>query len=160
MCGNQRKLRSAISEAFRGSGRVHVLGYTEYMHELMNISFCLLTKAGGITLTEALAMSLPAIVYRPLPGQEAGNAEALEAGNLLDVAYHEDQLIAQLCRLEEPAYRAERLRAMKSFTKPSSAEVIADEVAQVLEKRQAGSRQGWLSLTEEEQAPEVHGVLE
>lgn len=45
--------------------------------QLMSISRLLVTKAGGITISEALALGLPMVIYRPLPGQEEGNANYL-----------------------------------------------------------------------------------
>jgi processive 1,2-diacylglycerol beta-glucosyltransferase len=37
----------------------------------------LVTKAGGITVSEALAKSLPMVIYKPAPGQEEVNANYL-----------------------------------------------------------------------------------
>jgi UDP-N-acetylglucosamine:LPS N-acetylglucosamine transferase len=41
---------------------------------LMRASDCLISKAGGLILSEALASGLPTIIIEALPGQEAGNA--------------------------------------------------------------------------------------
>jgi processive 1,2-diacylglycerol beta-glucosyltransferase len=40
----------------------------------MNLSCCIVTKAGGITLSEAVAAQLPIVIFRPVPGQERDNA--------------------------------------------------------------------------------------
>ncbi|GGJ09904.1 galactosyldiacylglycerol synthase [Alicyclobacillus cellulosilyticus] len=72
ICGHndrlQRKLAGLASE------RIRVLGYTQNVDEWMAMADLLITKAGGITVTEALAMGLPMLLYRPIPGQERENA--------------------------------------------------------------------------------------
>lgn len=73
--GRNAKLHEELRKRFEGLPSVKVLGYVEGIHRLMSVSSCIVTKAGGLTLTEALALRVPVIVYRPLPGQEQGNAE-------------------------------------------------------------------------------------
>ena len=50
--------------------RLKVLGYVERIDELFRITDCMITKPGGITLTEATAIGVPVILYKPVPGQE------------------------------------------------------------------------------------------
>jgi processive 1,2-diacylglycerol beta-glucosyltransferase len=40
----------------------------------MDVSSFLISKSGGITVSEALAKELPVLIYKPLPGQEYHNA--------------------------------------------------------------------------------------
>ncbi|NGM80814.1 hypothetical protein G5B47_00150 [Paenibacillus sp. 7124] len=158
LCGNNHKLRSDMEGLYRENKRVHLLGYTEEMQELMSVSTCLLTKAGGITLTEAIAQSLPVIVYRPLPGQEAGNAEWLSRHSIIDTARDEEQLIACLRQLEKPSYRWERIRRMKSFSRKSSAGFIVSEILDALEKKQPAAGQQKFNIAEGK-VKTVHGYL-
>ena len=44
----------------------------------MSISDLVVTKPGGLTITESLASGLPIVVINPIPGQEVENAEFLE----------------------------------------------------------------------------------
>ncbi|WP_339319599.1 glycosyltransferase [Paenibacillus sp. FSL R10-2734] len=156
ICGNNHKLRAATEEIFQGNPRVHILGYTEEMQELMCISSCLLTKAGGITLTEAMAQALPVIVYRPLPGQEAGNAEWLSKHNLIEIAWNEQQLIEQLHRLEHTAYREGKEQHMKDFSRKSASNAIVTEALEAIKMRQP-SVTSVKSMVVEGQAKTVHG---
>lgn len=57
---------------------VKVLGYTNKVPELMSISDLVVTKPGGLTITESLASGLPIVAISPIPGQEEENAEFLE----------------------------------------------------------------------------------
>jgi len=158
VCGNNHKLRSVTESMFQNNSRVHVLGYTDKMHELMCISSCLLTKAGGITLTEAITQTLPVIVYRPLPGQEAGNAESLSSQSIIDVAHNEEQLISKLHQLENHAYREEREQLMRGFSRKASAELVVTEALQAIEQLQPLARQAKTKIIEG-QAKTIHGYL-
>ena len=52
---------------------LHVLNFTEKMSSWLQAADILLTKAGGLILSEGLAAGLPIIIIHYLPGQEEGN---------------------------------------------------------------------------------------
>jgi processive 1,2-diacylglycerol beta-glucosyltransferase len=54
---------------------IHVLGHTQHIRELMQVSDILITKPGALTISEALAMELPMLFFEPIPGQEMDNAK-------------------------------------------------------------------------------------
>ena len=54
-----------------------VYGFINNVHELMEISDCIISKPGGVTCAEILAKQKPLIIFSPLPGQESDNAEFL-----------------------------------------------------------------------------------
>jgi len=53
--------------------KIHLLGYVHNIYELMSVSDLIITKPGGITISEALAMKLPMLILKPIPGQETNN---------------------------------------------------------------------------------------
>jgi processive 1,2-diacylglycerol beta-glucosyltransferase len=78
ICGKNEKRREVMQRIFDGSRHdVLVKGYVHNIHEWMAIADVLITKPGGSTISEALSMKLPMILYQPLPGQEQANAEFL-----------------------------------------------------------------------------------
>jgi processive 1,2-diacylglycerol beta-glucosyltransferase len=78
--GTNTRLKKRLTEYCRTSDKhVALLGYTDRINELMDISDLLITKPGGITVSEALVKGLPIFIISPIPGQEEGNA-----GYLLD----------------------------------------------------------------------------
>lgn len=87
--GHNEKLRERLQKEFVSTKhRLHLIGYTERIDEVMAISDVLITKPGGVTTSEALAMELPMLLYKGLPGQEQDNARylvesgtAIQAGN-------------------------------------------------------------------------------
>ncbi|CAM3026353.1 glycosyltransferase [Paenibacillus sediminis] len=97
VCGRNERLRQSLVQELCDVDddireRVLVTGFVNHVHELMALSDLIVTKAGGLTVSEALALELPMILYRPLPGQEQANSAylvnlgvALEASNASDL---------------------------------------------------------------------------
>ncbi len=73
--GNNHKAFESMSEDIRfRHENIRLLGFTREVDKLMEVSDVLITKPGGMTCTEALAMGLPMLFYKPIPGQEEENA--------------------------------------------------------------------------------------
>ncbi len=56
---------------------LHAFGFVNNIAEMMSAGDLLVAKAGGLTMVEALAKSLPIIAMNPVPGQEVHNAHYL-----------------------------------------------------------------------------------
>ncbi|MGM1049414.1 MAG: glycosyltransferase [Bacillota bacterium] len=82
-----------------GASRLHVYGFIEQIHELMALSDCLITKPGGVTLSEAIAAELPIFIYRPVPGQEKQNVLYLESKGAAIIANEANELTEQILKL-------------------------------------------------------------
>lgn len=83
---------------------VKVLGFTDKVPELMNISDLVVTKPGGLTTTESLASHLPIIIINPIPGQEEENAEFLEqhsVGIWIRKSNNPDEILSKLLSSRE-----------------------------------------------------------
>lgn len=77
LCGNDKKLFRKLTDTFLDKGIIKpLLGQVE-VHKLMDIASLLISKSGGITVSEALVKELPMIIYKPLSGQEYHNAAYL-----------------------------------------------------------------------------------
>lgn len=94
--------------------RVHVLGFTAAMDELMAAADLLVGKAGGLTSSEALARGLPLLIVNPTPGQEERNSDhlleagaALRCNNLPTLAWKVERLLGEPGRLERLRASAE-----------------------------------------------------
>ena len=89
----------------------HVLGFASNMHELMAISDLVITKPGGLTSSEALAMGKPLFILNPIPGQEAANSDfLLERG-----------AAGKVNRVEDLPYRIEQLLGSKKLAQMATA---------------------------------------
>ncbi|MGD8473502.1 MAG: glycosyltransferase [Anaerolineae bacterium] len=108
----------------------HLYNFVDDLPRLMRASDCILCKAGGLIVTEALASGLPLLLIDVLPGQEAGNAEyivehgageqAADSISVLEIMYHWlDQ---------DGALLAERAENARSLGRPRAAQEIAKAV--------------------------------
>jgi len=77
ICGNNAKLRIAVDERVSGNPRVKVFDFVDNMDELMDAADIIVGKAGGSTVSEALAKGKPLFILSPVPGQETLNTEVL-----------------------------------------------------------------------------------
>lgn len=80
VCGNNETLKSSIEDKYSGyipNKDIEILGFTNKIPELMELSDVIITKPGGLTVTESLAKNIPMIIPYFIPGQEAENAEVL-----------------------------------------------------------------------------------
>ncbi len=81
VCGRNEDARRRLTAiAPPPRHRALVLGYTDQMRTLMAAADLLVTKPGGLTVSEALAVGLPMALIRPIPGQEERNADFLLKG--------------------------------------------------------------------------------
>ncbi|HUC85068.1 MAG TPA: glycosyltransferase [Candidatus Acidoferrales bacterium] len=105
----------------------HVLGFSTNMHELMAVANLIITKPGGLTSSEALAMGKPLFILNPIPGQEAANSDfLLERGAAAKVNRVED-LPFRIEQLLGSRKLDEMVRAAKKLGRPHAAETICRE---------------------------------
>ena len=76
----------------------------------MSVSHLIITKAGGLTVSEALTKQLPLLIYKPIPGQEEENAHFVKCNGAGLVAETEVEL-GQL--LSHFLYNPDELEAMR-----------------------------------------------
>ncbi len=103
--------------AARYPGRLFPLGFTTTIERVMAVADVAVTKPGGLTTSECLAMRLPMILISPIPGQEERNADyllehgaALKAYDLAGLEYRVKWLFEQPNRLEIMRQNIERIR--------------------------------------------------
>ena len=92
--------------------------YVDFMHKIMDFSDIIVTKGGGITVSEALAKGLAMIVTNPIPGQEELNVEYLlrqEAIILADDTKHIGEKIEELISDKKRMYRLKERAKELSF---------------------------------------------
>lgn len=118
VCGHNQKLLHKLSEhAERSKHRILLTGYITYIHELMIVSDLIITKPGGLTTSEAIALEVPMLFYKPLPGQEQDNARfLLQAGVALQARNSQElrDVLAEVLRnphlLQEMRRKARHLQ--------------------------------------------------
>lgn len=58
-----------------------VIDFTDRIDELMRIATVIITKPGGLTVTECLYLKKPILMVSPIPGQEEANVKFVEKNN-------------------------------------------------------------------------------
>ncbi len=127
VAGLNEKLRNQLESLARGSSKkVRVLGYTNKISELMDASCLLVSKPGGVTVSEALVKKLPLLVMSPIPGQEERNARFLiDSGAAVRPAPSEDAESMLEYLLDRPALLNKMSEAAGNLSKPMACRDIA-----------------------------------
>ena len=123
---NEELRRSLACRDYRHP--THVFGFATNMHELMAVASLIITKPGGLTSSEALAMGKPLFILNPIPGQETANSDfLLERG-----------AAAKVNRIEDLPFRLEQLlgsrklsamaRAARKLGRPNAAAAICRQI--------------------------------
>lgn len=96
--GRNHKLKARLDEVhFDFPARIY--GFVEDMPVLMRASDLIITRAGSITVSEALVCNLPIVFTGALPGQEEGNIEWIVGEGAGRVAKTPPRLMAVLREL-------------------------------------------------------------
>ena len=110
-------------------GRLAAMGHTDQVAQLMASVDVVITKPGGLTSSECLAIGVAMIVNAPIPGQEERNADhlleqgaALKAVDGVTLAYRLRYL------LDHPAERDAMARRGRSLGRPDAARHIIDHI--------------------------------
>ncbi len=117
---------------------VRVLGFISYVDDLIVASDLVITKAGGLTVSEVLARARPMIIIDPIPGQEESNADYLVGvGAALGIRLSQHVPFA-VTRLFADTDRLKQMRlAAAHVARPRAALEIAEAILHDL-----GARQG------------------
>lgn len=84
---NARLLKQLRELAAAHPGKLFPQGFTTTIERIMAASDLAISKPGGLTTSECLAMGLPMIVVSPIPGQEEHNADFLLEQGVARKAY-------------------------------------------------------------------------
>jgi processive 1,2-diacylglycerol beta-glucosyltransferase len=125
--GRNEELRRELAAQDR-KHPTHILGFASNMHELMAIADLVVTKPGGLTSSEALALGKPLFILNPIPGQEAANSDFLlergaagKANRVEDLPYRIEQLLGS-------KKLAQMAAAAKGLGRPQAAAKVCEEV--------------------------------
>lgn len=133
VAGKDEGLKRKCEEATRSSRNpVKVFGFVDTMHEFMAVSDLIVTKAGGLTVSEALASGVPLVIHRPIPGQEEENAKFIVshgAGVLSYDAVTTRELVLSLLKDEQT-----RMRMRQAALKLGRPDAAAHAARELLER--------------------------
>ncbi|KKI88706.1 diacylglycerol glucosyltransferase [Bacillus sp. SA1-12] len=130
VCGNNTPLKESLEPLAKSYPKqFKVLSYVERVDELYRITSCMITKPGGITLTEATSLGVPVVLFKPVPGQEKENAHFFEdneaaiiVNQIEDIAEEVHKLLSDETKLTQMKENIKRIHV------PKSADLIVDDM--------------------------------
>lgn len=126
VAGHDAPLQSKLTVLTAGT-RLRVVGYVRDVPRLMAAADLLITKAGGMTLAEAMVAETPLLLYGSLPGQERRNERFASRAGIALVARDQRHLSALIDRaLGDPGLLESLRDRMRAYRRPDAARVIAD----------------------------------
>jgi processive 1,2-diacylglycerol beta-glucosyltransferase len=126
--GHDGALADAIRRLTAGSA-IRTLGFVGDVRPLMAAADLLVSKAGGMTLAEALAAELPMLAYGSLPGQERRNERFASRAGVALVARGRRELGRALERaLSEPKLLDRLREQIRRVRRPGASRHIASLV--------------------------------
>ncbi len=137
VCGRNEELRRELAVQERRHP-THVLGFVTNMQELMAVADLVISKPGGLTSSEALALGKPLFMLNPIPGQEAANSDFLLEHGAAAKANRVEDLPFRLEKLLGSSKLGEMAKAARALGKPQAARDVCRAVLERVQPAEAG----------------------
>lgn len=135
VCGNNKRMKTRLRQ-LELKKRFDIYGYSSNISLMMDAADLIITKPGGISLSESLAKRLPIIMNNPIPGMEDHNAAFMEEYGLAVLVTKKFPVTMAVSKLmEDDALRAQMSENMKHFSHPDSTADLCEFIIQEVEKR-------------------------
>jgi len=130
VAGRNAAAHAALQELERAHpGRLRAIGFTGEMEKLMAAADLVVTKPGGLTISECLALGRPMLLISPIPGQEEHNAGFLMEQGAAWLAYDTIGLRYKVGLLmREPARLAAMAECSRRLGRPDAARAVLERV--------------------------------
>ena len=130
VCGKNNKALAELQTVhFPENINPSIFGFITNIDKLMDASDILISKAGGLTSSEAIAKSLPMLIVDPIPGQESRNADIIiehgagwKAINIANLSYKLQRI------LELPSILTNARASTHNIAKPKAASTILTDI--------------------------------
>lgn len=124
--GKNQKLYNHFEKVVEESSKkTKLIYFTNEINKLMQASDIIITKPGGLTVTEALACNIPMAVFDAIPGQEEENADFLLKHNMAVRISDGNSCREAIVELLRDSEKLEDMKeACKSFDKNDSTKNI------------------------------------
>jgi processive 1,2-diacylglycerol beta-glucosyltransferase len=132
VAGHNAELKEQL-DAMELPGHVRLVtyGFTDRIQTLMAASDMVVTKPGGMSSSECLAMGLPMVLTEPIPGQEECNAAFLVGCGAAVTARTSEEVCRAVDTLLTDADRLERMRsdALRAARPQAAADILRATLA-------------------------------
>ncbi len=132
VCGKNKWLKSYLIHKYKKKKYneiVEIYGYTDQICKLMNEADIIITKPGGITITEACSQNKPIIIPYYIPGHEEENAEFVTK---LGIAYKINRLDKLGVFVDSICKQPEKVNEMKERISKKPITYYNDEIVKLI----------------------------
>lgn len=127
VCASNERLRKGLLR--ENLPNVKVFGFIDNTEELMAVSDCIVTKAGGSTIAEVINMDLVPIFISVIPGQESDNVEALQNMGVGFVPRTASQLRETVVMLKNNPVKLEEMKErLEEIKRPLACQEISSVI--------------------------------
>ena len=114
---------------YNGNCVIRPYGFVHNVEVMMSASDCIISKPGGLTVSEALAKNLPMLLADPIPGHEERNVDFLVNNGMAALITRHFPVDEAVYELFTNPVRLETVRhTMKAVAHPDATERLADFV--------------------------------
>lgn len=137
ICGTNKQLQRKLEKKYRRNEKIHIVGYTNQMSLYMDSADLLLTKPGGISITEAAVKKLPMAFVDAVAGCEQYNMDFFVKMGAAVTSDSIKELVEQSIRiLESDTQRKEMEDALQNYQYLGGAETVFRELDKEREEEQ------------------------
>jgi processive 1,2-diacylglycerol beta-glucosyltransferase len=129
VCGANNSLYQRLK--LKGYPDVKAFGFINNLQELMAASDMIITKPGGLTLSEALVMDLVPVFVSPIPGQERANIRVLMQHGIGHFPKDISEIKDIVCGYKDnPERLLEAKGLIERLKKPQATQELCDAICQ------------------------------
>ncbi|UBH16079.1 diglucosyl diacylglycerol synthase [Macrococcus armenti] len=140
VCGNNTQLINTLKAAYKDTPNVLIIGFTKEMAGWMASCDLMLTKPGGITISESLCKSIPLVFFNPAPGQESENAKYFTEKGFSRITNSYEETTATVLELLSNEHQLKQYKEnMQKHYLPESSKNICMSLMQILESTNSQS---------------------
>ena len=127
VCARNKELFSRLEN--KNYPNVRAFGFIDNVHELMFVADAIITKPGGLSTSELLAMSLAPVFIAAIPGQEKGNLEAIKSYGIGIEAHNADEAAKIILDYKSHPDELDKIKIrINNIKKPFAAEELCDAI--------------------------------
>ena len=134
VCGNNAKMKIRVEQCaakYEGNCIIKPYGFVNNVEVMMSASDCIVSKPGGLTVSEALAKNLPMLLVDPIPGHEERNVEFLVNNGMAALITKNFPIDEAVYELFSNPVRLQTVRqTMRAIAHPDATERLAEFILQ------------------------------
>lgn len=133
LAGSNKKLLAQLSQMPESPERLTPVPMTDRLNELAGVAAVMVTKSGGLMTSECIASGTAMVLTKPVPGQEAANAELLVRQHAAVVAPTSEDVVREVRRLLGSPAEAESLRTnARRLYRPATETIVSNIIEKIV----------------------------